>query len=370
MTEELPINLYEYERLAKDLMPQPEWDFVEGGATDEITINRTREAFDSIMLRPRMLVDVDQRNLTTTVLGEKIDFPVMLCPAGHHNRAHSEGEIATVRAANEMNVGMILSSGSSVVMEDVASASSRPIWFQQYFYRDQAMTELMAHRAEDSGYSALCVTLDASVQSKRERNIRNKYAGRAAPNYDGMGSEEDFSARSTYRPSSDDAPANVTGLVSPKVTWKEFDWLASKTDLPLIAKGVMTAEDAKLAVDHGVKAIIVSNHGGRSLDSTFATIEVLPEVAEIVDGKAEIYLDGGIRRGADILKAIALGADAVLIGRPIFWGLAAGGTDGLKHLLGILRDELDSTMGLCGKPDIQSIDRTVVGRKSPLLDLI
>jgi 4-hydroxymandelate oxidase len=185
-----------------------------------------------------------------------------------------------------------------------------------------------------------------------------------------MGNEEDFSARSTYRPSSDDAPANVTGLVSPKVTWKEFDWLASKTDLPLIAKGVMTAEDAKLAVDHGVKAIIVSNHGGRSLDSTFATIEVLPEVAEIVDGKAEIYIDGGIRRGADIVKAIALGADAVLIGRPIFWGLAAGGTDGLKHLLGILRDELDSTMGLCGKPDIQSIDRTVVGRKSPLLDLI
>ena len=370
MAEELPINLYEYERLAKDLMSQPEWDFVEGGATDEITINRTREAFDSIMLRPRMLVDVDQRNLTTTVLGEKIDFPVMLCPAGHHGRAHSEGEIATVRAANEMNVGMILSSGSSVVMEDVASASSRPIWFQQYFYRDQAMTELMAHRAEDSGYSALCVTLDASVQSKRERNIRNRYASRATPNYDGMGSEEDFSARTTYRPSSDDAPANVTGLVSPKVTWKEFDWLASKTDLPLIAKGVMTAEDAKLAVDHGVKAIIVSNHGGRSLDSTFATIEVLPEVAEIVDGKAEIYIDGGIRRGADIVKAIALGADAVLIGRPIFWGLAAGGTDGLKHLLGILRDELDSTMGLCGKPDIQSIDRTVVGRKSPLLDLI
>ena len=370
MTEELPINLYEYERLAKDLISQPEWDFVEGGATDEITINRTREAFDSIMLRPRMLVDVDQRDLTTTVLGEKIDFPVMLCPAGHHGRAHSEGEIATVRAANEMNVGMILSSGSSVVMEDVASASSRPIWFQQYFYRDQAMTELMAHRAEDSGYSALCVTLDSSVQSKRERNIRNNYPGRATPNYDGMGIEEDFSVRSTYRPSSDDAPTNVTGMVSPKVTWEEFDWLGSKTDLPLIAKGVMTAEVAKLAVDHGVKAIIVSNHGGRNLDSTFATIEVLPEVAEIVDGKAEIYIDGGIRRGADILKAIALGADAVLIGRPIFWGLAAGGTDGLKHLLGILRDEFDSTMGLCGRPDIQSIDRTVVGRKSPLLDLI
>ena len=370
MTKRRPINLYEYEKLAADLIPHPEWDFVEGGATDEITVRRTRDAFDSIMLRPRMLVDVDQRDLTTTVLGEKIDFPVMLCPAGHHGRAHSEGEIATVRAANEMNVGMILSSGSSVVMEDVASASTRPIWFQQYFYRDRAMTELMAHRAEESGYSALCVTLDASVQSKRERNIRNNYTGLSTPNYDGMGNEEDFSVRSTYRPSSDDAPTNVGGLVSPKVTWEEFGWLASKTDLPLIAKGVMTAEDAQLAVDHGVKAIIVSNHGGRSLDSTFATIEVLPEVADIVNGRAEIYIDGGIRRGADILKAIALGADAVLIGRPIFWGLAVDGSDGLKHLLSILRDELDSTMGLCGKPDIQSIDRTVVGRKSPLLDLI
>jgi isopentenyl diphosphate isomerase/L-lactate dehydrogenase-like FMN-dependent dehydrogenase len=155
-------------------------------------------------------------------------------------------------------------------------------------------------------------------------------------------------------------------MVSPKVTWDEFEWIASKTDLPLIAKGVMTAEDAKLAVDHGVSAIIVSNHGGRSLDPTFATIEVLPEVAETVKGQAEIYLDGGIRRGTDIVKAIALGANAVLIGRPIFWGLAVNGAEGLRHLLELLRDEFDSSMGLCGNPDIPSIDRSLVGRTSPL----
>jgi 4-hydroxymandelate oxidase len=362
--DDKPINLYEYEALAKERMPKPEWDFVEGGATDEITISRTRQAFDSIMLRPRMLVDMDERDLSTTVLGERVDFPVMLCPAGHHIRAHADAENATVRAANAMDVGMILSQGSSVVMEDIASVSTRNIWFQQYFFRDRAITELMAHRADDSGFSALCITLDASVRSKRERNLRNDYMLPASPNYDGIKRMEGFA------PSSDDAPPSMTGMVSPKVTWDEFDWLSTKTDLPLIAKGVMTGEDARLAVEHGVKAIIVSNHGGRSLDPTFATIEALPEVVEAVDGRAEVYLDGGIRRGTDILKAIALGARAVLIGRPIFWGLAVNGEEGLKDVLQILRDELESTMGLCGKPDIASIDRSVVGTVSPLTSLL
>ena len=210
------------------------------------------------------------------------------------------------------------------------------------------------------GFSALCITLDASIRSKRERNLRNDYAIPPSPNYEGILNGENCN------PSSDDAPLNISGMVSPKVTWDEFEWLASKTDLPLIAKGVMTAEDAKLAVDHGVSAIIVSNHGGRSLDPTFATIEVLPEVAETVNGQAEIYLDGGIRRGTDIVKAIALGANAVLIGRPIFWGLAVNGAEGLRHLLELLREEFDSSMGLCGNPDISSIDRSLVGRTSPL----
>ena len=360
---ENPVNLYEYEALAKELMSGAEWDFVEGGATDEITIRRTRQAFDSIMLRPRMLVDMDERDSSTTVLGEPIAFPVMLCPAGHHIRAHPDAEIATVKAASAMGVGMILSAGSSVVMEKVASEATRKIWFQQYFYRDRAVTEHMAHRADDSGYSALCITLDASIRSKRERNLRNNYSPPPSPNYDGLTAEPGFA------PSSDDVPLNFSGMVSPKATWDEFDWLASKTDLPLVAKGVMTGEDARLAVEHGVRAIIVSNHGGRSLDSTFATIEVLPEVVDAVAGRAEVYLDGGIRRGTDIVKAIALGARAVLMGRPIFWGLAVNGEEGLKHLLGILSDEFGSTMGLCGKRNVTSIDRSLVGTVSPLMSL-
>lgn len=358
-----PINLYEFEALARERIQKPEWDFIEGGATDEITIRRTRQVFDSIMLRPRMLVDMDERDLSTTVLGESIDFPVMLCPAGHHIRAHANAELATVKAACASNVGMILSSGSSVVMEDVAAAATRKIWFQQYFYRDLGVTELMAHRAEEAGFSALCLTLDASIRSKRERNIRNNYSLPDSPNYHGLKAEQG------HAPSSDDAPGIFGGMVSPKATWKDFDWLATKTQLPLVAKGVMTGEDARLAVENGVKAIIVSNHGGRSLDSTFATIEVLPEVVDAVDGKAEVYLDGGIRRGSDIMKALALGARAVLIGRPIFWGLAAGGDQGLCNLLQILKDELHSTMGLCGKPNIASIDRSVIGTVSPLASL-
>ncbi|MCH8868276.1 MAG: alpha-hydroxy-acid oxidizing protein [Chloroflexi bacterium] len=358
-----PVNLFEFEALAKERLPKPEWDFIEGGATDEITIGRTRKAFDSIMLRPRMLVDVDKRDLSTTVLGERIEFPVMLCPAGHHIRAHKDAEIATARAAGASGVGMILSSASSIVMEQVAAAASRKIWFQQYFYRDSGVTELMAHRAEDAGFSALCLTLDASIRSKRERNLRNNYMIPDSPNYHGL------EAQTGFAPSSDDAPPAFSGMVSPKATFKDFEWLAGKTKLPLIAKGIMTAEDAALAIDSGVRAIIVSNHGGRSLDSTFATIEALPEVVDAVQGRAEVYLDGGIRRGADIVKALALGARAVLIGRPIFWGLAAGGAEGLQDLLEILRDELHSTLGLCGKADIASIDRSLIGTASPLNSL-
>ncbi len=358
-----PINLFEFEALAKEKLPKPEWDFIEGGATDEITIGRTRKAFDSIMLRPRMLVDMDIRDLSTTVLGEHIEFPVMLCPAGHHIRAHEDAEVATARAASASGVGMILSSGSSVVMEQVAAAASRKIWFQQYFYRDSGITELMAHRAEEGGFSALCLTLDASIKSKRERNIRNNYMIPDSPNYHGLEAQEGFA------PSSDDAPLAFTGMVSPKVTFKDFEWLAGKTTLPMIAKGIMTREDAHMAVESGVKAIIVSNHGGRSLDSTFATIEALPEVVDAVNGKAEVYLDGGIRRGSDIVKALAIGARAVLIGRPIFWGLAVGGEQGLRDLLEILRNELESTMGLCGKADIASIDRSLIGTVSPLESL-
>jgi 4-hydroxymandelate oxidase len=363
MTEN-PVNIFEYEALAKARLPQPEYDFIAGGAADEITLRRTREVFDAIMLRPRMLVDISQRDLSTTVLGQRIAFPIMVDPAGHHGRAHPEAELATARAAGAMGTVMILSSGSTYTLEDVAKAATGPIWFQQYLYKDRGFTKQMAQRAQDAGYTGLCLTLDSTVRAKRERNIRNSYSNQPSPNYAGLQLQE---MSWTF---TSDAPRGANDLIDRAATWSYLDWLADNTPLPLVVKGIMTGEDARQCVEHGVKGVIVSNHGARQLDTTFASVEVLPEVAEAVDGRLEVYLDGGIRRGTDVLKALALGARAVLIGRPLFWGLAVDGEPGLRAVIQMLRDELEMAMGMCGRPTVQSIDLSLLGTVSPLLSVL
>jgi 4-hydroxymandelate oxidase len=360
-----PVNIFEFQELAEQSLPKAEADFIAGGATDEITLRRTRAAFDSIMLRPRMLVDISQRELSTTVLGQRIEFPVMLDPAGGHGRAHPEGELATARAAGAMGTVMMLSSGSTYTLEDVSQAASGPIWFQQYLYKDRGLTKAMAQRAQDAGYTALCITLDSTIRAKRERNIRNSYSSLPSPNYAGL----ELAERRAWDLSSD-APVGVNALINRSATWSELEWLAANTSLPLLVKGIMTSEDARLCVDHGPKALIVSNHGARQLDTTFASIEVLPEVVAAVDGRLEVYLDGGIRRGTDVLKALALGARAVLIGRPLFWGLAVDGEAGLRTVLQMLWDELDIAMGMCGRPTIDSIDISLLGTVSPLVSVL
>jgi 4-hydroxymandelate oxidase len=359
-----PVNIFEYEALAKARLSQAEYDFIAGGAADEITLQRTRAVFDAIMLRPRMLVDISQRDLSTTVLGQRIEFPVMVDPAGHHGRAHPDAELATARAAGAMGTVMILSSGSTYTLEEVAKAATGSIWFQQYLFKDRGLTKLMAQRAQGAGYRALCLTLDSTVRAKRERNIRNNYSNPSSPNYAGRELPDYSWSLST------DAPRGVNELVDRSATWSYLDWLADNTPLPLVVKGIMTGEDARLCVEHGVRGVIVSNHGARQLDTTFASIEVLPEVVEAVDGRLEVYLDGGIRRGTDVLKALALGARAVLIGRPLFWGLAVDGESGLRAVLQMLRDELEMAMGMCGRPTIQSIDISLLGTVSPLLAVL
>jgi 4-hydroxymandelate oxidase len=359
-----PINIFEYEALAQERLPQAEYDFIAGGATDEITLRRTRAVFDAIMLRPRMLVDISRPDLSTTVLGHAVAFPVLVDPAGGHGRAHQEGELATVRAAGAMGTIMLLSSGSTYRLEEVAQAATGPIWFQQYFYKDQGLTQRMAHRAQEAGYSALCLTLDSTVRAKRERNIRNNYSSPPSPNYAGL------EVREYGWGLSSDAPRGVNSLIDRTASWPYVDWLAAHTPLPLVVKGIMTAEDARLCAEHGVRGIIVSNHGARQLDTTFASIEVLPEVVDAVQGQCEVYLDGGIRRGTDVLKALALGARAVLIGRPLFWGLAVDGEAGVRTILQILRDELEMAMGMCGRPTIASLDRSLLGTVSPLLSVL
>lgn len=356
-----PVNIYEYEQLARKQLNQGEYDFIAGGATDEITIRRTRSVFDSIMMRPRMMVDISQRDLSTRVLGQEISFPVMLDPAGHHSAAHPDAEIASAKAAGAAGTLMILSSHSSRTLEEVAGVATGPLWFQQYLFKDRGLTLEMAARAEEAGYTALCLTLDAKVKPKRERNIRNGYVGPVSPNYARL----DLGTH-TWKFAAD-APAGPSDIRDQAATWPDLDWLAANTRLPVVVKGIMVGEDGKQSAEHGAKGILVSNHGGRYLDTTLATIEVLPEIVEAVDGRAEVYMDGGIRRGSDVFKALALGARAVLIGRPLFWGLAVDGEAGVLAVLELLREELDGTMAMCGRTTVESIDLDTLTTVSPLL---
>ena len=356
-----PVNIFEYEEIAKGRIEQGHYDFIAGGATDEITIRRTRAVFDSIMLRPRMMVDVDQRSLATTVLGQDIALPVMLDPAGNHSAAHPEAEIATVKAAGAAGTLMVLSSHASRTLEDVAASASGPLWFQQYFFKDRGLTLEMAARAEEAGYSAICMTLDAKIKPKRERNIRNDYVGGDSPNY----AQLDLGTH-TWKFAAD-APAGPSDIRDVASTWDDLDWFASSIQLPVVVKGIMAGEDGKASAECGASDVVVSNHGARQLDTTFASIEVLPEVAEQVAGRIEVYFDGGIRRGADVLKAVALGARAVMIGRPMFWGLAVDGEAGLRRVVRILADELRMAMGMCGRPTLETVDAGLLGGGPPLI---
>ena len=358
------INIFEYEASAKARLPKSEYDFIAGGSTDELTVRRNRAAFNSIMLRPRMLVDVGNRDLSTMVLGHQLSFPVIAGPSGGHARAHPEAELATVKAVGSAGILMVVSSASTYTMEEIAQAATGTIWFQQYLYKDRGLTRGMAHRAEEAGYAAVCITLDSKVRTKRERNIKNQYVTKLPANYARLDLEDN-----TWKSTPDGADA-LNQIWNSSAAWSDLEWLVHQTKLPIILKGIMTAEDARLAVDHGVSAVVVSNHGGRQLDTTLASIEVLPEVVEAVGGRVEVYLDGGIRRGTDVLKAVALGAKAVLIGRPVFWGLAVNGEAGVRSVLDILRDELDIAMAMCGTPTMDSTNTSLLGLESPLLSAL
>ena len=346
-----PINLFEFEALAKDRLPKEEYDYIAGGATDEISVERNRRAYESWALRPRVLRDVSALDLSTTVLGTKVSLPVLIAPCGGHKRAHPEGELATYRAATTCGTILAVSANANTSFEDLSKAATGPLWVQLYPFRDRELTKSWLSRARQAGYKALCVTLDSQWPPKRERNIRNNYRRTRGVNY----------------PKTDSAEAPRAGRArragegaDPAATWKDLEWIKSATDLPLVAKGIMTAEDVELCAEIGVDAVIVSNHGGRHLDNTLATIEVLSEAAAAANGRMEVLLDGGIRRGADVVKALALGARAVFIGRPLFWGLAVDGEQGVVRVLEILREEIEITMAKCGRPTIASVDCTVV----------
>ncbi len=337
--------MFEYEVLAQAKMEPAFWDFYQGGSDDEVTLRANRTAFERIRLRPRVLVDVGAGVLDTrsTVLVAPTAMHCMAHPEGECATAQAAGKAGTVMAAGKAGTVMAASTVSTRTLEDIAQAASGPMWFQLYIYPSLQVAERLVRRAEAAGYRAIVLTVDLPYVGNRERDKRHNVTIPPAPfreaNFEGI---------------------EKVGLELVMLTWETVSWLRSITSLPILLKGILTAEDARQAVEHGAAGVIVSNHGGRQLDSAVASIEALPEIVEAVAGRCEVYVDGGIRRGTDILKALALGARAVLVGRPVLWGLAVNGPEGAYHVLELLRKELELAMALSGRPTLDSIDRTLV----------
>ena len=354
------INLLDLEMKSRELLPQTAYDYFASGANDEITLRENCVAYGRITLLPRMLVDVSERHMGTTALGEPVSMPVLIAPTAFQGLAHPEGEVATVKAAGAAKTLMTLSTGSTFSIEEVKAVATGPVWFQLYVFKDRAISASLVKRAEVAGCKAVVFTVDAPLRGRRERDVRNQFKlpdDLSVKNLRPAGLQEfpDGTAGSGLAP-------YIASLFDPALTWKDIEWLAGITKLPVLVKGILRSDDALLAVKHGASGVIVSNHGARQLDTTPATISILPEIVDAVGGKVEVYVDGGIRRGTDVLKAIACGARAVFIGRPVLWGLASGAEAGVRYVLEMVRQEFDLAMALSGCPTLSSITRDLIRR--------
>lgn len=346
------INIADFQRKAKENLPRMFYDYYASGAHDENTLSENSEAYNRIKLRYRVMADVSRRDMSVNVLGQKSSMPVFVAPTAFHGLASPEAEIATVKAASKSRTIMILSTLSNTALENVKKEASIPLFFQLYVYKDRSATAELVIRAEEAGYKGIVVTVDAPVLGTRERDVRNDFKlpegltikNMTAAQLEKM-SEDSGSGLGNYFASS----------IDPSLSWKDIEWLKNITGLQIIVKGIVHPEDAVIALESGADGVVVSNHGGRQLDTSPATIEALPDVAEAMDGRGALLVDGGIRRGTDVFKALALGADAVLLGRPILWGLAAGGEEGVYQVLEIMRAEFDKAMMLCGFCSVSEI---------------
>jgi 4-hydroxymandelate oxidase len=353
------LNLESLEPLARDRLDPMLFDYIAGGADDEWTLAENRVAWSRIQLLPRMLRGVDDRRLETTVLGTSISFPVLVPPMGFHGLCHDDAEIATARAAAAEGTIFCASTVSNRSLEEIAAAADGPRWFQLYVYRDKGITRSLVERAAASGYSALCLTVDTPLAGARERDRRNSLR---MPAHLELGNFPPSHSKQHHHgtgPGSSLAQY-IAAQWDPGLTWADVEWLRSIAPMPVVVKGVLASQDAILAVEHGASAVIVSNHGGRQLDSVPASITVLPRVSDAVAGRAEVLVDGGVRRGTDVLKALALGARAVLVGRPVLWGLTLDGEDGVRAVLRHLRGEIDLAMALAGCRTVEDISRELI----------
>ena len=337
MTEPPPtVTVEDYRDAARAAVPPDVWDYYEGGAGDEWTLAENRRAFDRWMLRPRFLRGAGSPDTSTTLLGERLAFPVLVAPWAYQRLAHPDGELATARAAAAAGTVMVVSSTTEDYLEEVAAASDGPKWWQLYVAEDRGFTTAMLERVTAAGYGAICWTVDFVVNGLRHRDTRHGFVmpiGIGASDY----------------------------VFDSSLTWDDLAWVKERAPgLPVLVKGLLTAEDAELAVQAGADAVVVSNHGGRQLDRSPAGLDALPEVVAQVSGRIPVLMDGGVRRGTDVLTALALGASAVLVARPTIWGLAAGGEGGVAGVLEILRAEFENAMALSGGRTVAEIGRALV----------
>jgi 4-hydroxymandelate oxidase len=343
----IPPSLIEsLEAEAERILPPQVYDYFAGGAGEELTLRDNRDAFARVKLRPRFLRDVSTRSLETTAIGHRLSMPLAVAPMAYQRLAHPDAETGMARAAGAAGTAMTLSTMATASVEEVGAAVTGPLWLQLYVWKDRSATRALVQRALAAGASALVVTVDAPILGTRRRDelhgpglldglTLGNLVGLDVPDVPKVASGSELSAHFWL-------------LGDASLTWADLDWLRSIAGVPVVIKGILTAEDARLAVEHGADAIVVSNHGGRQLDGVVATLDALPEVVDAVAGRVEVWCDGGVRSGVDVLKALAIGARIVLVGRPLLWGLAAGGQAGVSRVLEALRTELEHGLALCG----------------------
>jgi len=363
-------------RMARRRLPRMVFDFCDGGAEDEVTLRRNESAFDELELLPRPLNGASTPDQALDLLGQRLSLPVIIGPTGLSGMLWPRGEVAAARAAAEAGTVYVMSHGSTVTIEDLAREAAAPRWLQVFMYRDRGLTRSFAERAREAGYRALILTTDNQVLGQRERDLRNGFTvppritlrngldmALSLPWLVRMASAPITFANYASKERKDilSLAAYVADLLDPSATWRDVEWLRGIWTGPLLIKGVLHPEEARIAIAHGIDGVIVSNHGGRQLDGAVPSIRALPAVADAVAGRVPVLLDGGVRRGADVVKALALGATACLIGRPHLWGLAVAGEAGVARVLEIFRREIERVLALGGWHGIAALDRSALG---------
>ncbi|MDE2772998.1 MAG: alpha-hydroxy acid oxidase [Gemmatimonadota bacterium] len=355
-----PLTPEAWEAAARERLGRDVYDYYAGGAGDEVTVRANRTAWAELFLRPRVLVDVSEVDTSVTLLDAQLPHPVILAPTAFQRLAHADGELATARAASASGTLLVASSLSTTPIEEIAATTNSPLWLQLYVFRDRELSLDLVQRARAVGCQAVCLTVSVPVQGNRERDARNRFRlpkGLEMANFRG------------HEQVSFPGEAEASGLESfidkhldPRLDWSAVGWLVRTAGIPVVVKGVLTREDARLAVEHGAAAVIVSNHGGRQLDGAVPTARALREVTDGVEGSVPVLVDGGIRRGIDVVRAVALGASAVLIGRPYLWGLAVSGQAGVEHVLGQLVGDVRRALALTGRTRLRDVDSRILAR--------